>query len=106
MGKKHKPPKRKQRLVNYFNEQAGVCVYCHDDMTLDLRQSNTATIDHVIPRNKGGKSVENNEVACCSECNSRKSDKHVVAFLKETAARSAKPVIIQFPLFDNEPEIA
>ena len=32
------------------------------------------TIDHVMPRSKGGKSVWNNVVAACKSCNQRKKD--------------------------------
>jgi len=32
------------------------------------------TIDHVIPRSRGGKSNYNNCVACCSACNNKKAD--------------------------------
>lgn len=42
------------------------CVYCGHAAD---------TVDHVIPRSRGGDSSWQNLVACCSPCNVRKSDK-------------------------------
>lgn len=44
------------------------CVYCN-------RSANT--VDHIVPRAKGGKSTWENLAACCSSCNNAKSDKTV-----------------------------
>lgn len=49
-----------------FARDAWICAYC--DSTIDL------TIDHVIPRAKGGTSTWENVVACCAPCNRRKGD--------------------------------
>lgn len=43
------------------------CGYCGDKKLI--------TIDHVIPRSKGGKDTFENCVACCVHCNERKGDK-------------------------------
>jgi len=44
------------------------CQYCgHSGKDL--------TIDHVVPRNRGGPSTWDNLVACCLRCNNRKGDK-------------------------------
>lgn len=43
-----------------------ICQYCGSDDRL--------TIDHVIPRSKGGEHVWENVVASCSPCNHRKGD--------------------------------
>ena len=40
------------------------CAYCGD--------RNNLTIDHVIPRCKGGTDFTKNVVCCCSDCNQRK----------------------------------
>lgn len=42
------------------------CVYCG-------KYGNT--IDHIVPRSKGGKDSFENCVACCSKCNNKKTDK-------------------------------
>lgn len=44
------------------------CQYC-GQMVRDL------TIDHVIPRGRGGPSSWDNLVACCSKCNNKKADR-------------------------------
>jgi len=46
------------------------CQYCED--TFDFKD---LTIDHVIPRSKGGKSRWDNVVTCCKRCNHNKADK-------------------------------
>jgi len=44
------------------------CQYCG-------RKESPMTIDHVIPRNRGGKTDWDNVVCCCMSCNSRKGDR-------------------------------
>lgn len=43
------------------------CVYCGSQRNL--------TIDHVIPRSRGGKNSWTNLVTCCRTCNLKKADK-------------------------------
>lgn len=45
------------------------CQYCNTALT-----SRTATLDHVIPLSKGGKTNWQNIVTACSPCNSRKGN--------------------------------
>ena len=40
------------------------CAYCGDKSNL--------TIDHVVPRSKGGPDFTKNVVCCCSSCNQKK----------------------------------
>lgn len=42
------------------------CAYCGGEAT---------TIDHIIPKAKGGSDTESNLIACCRTCNTLKSDK-------------------------------
>ena len=44
------------------------CVYCG-------KESKKLTIDHIIPKSKGGKSTFENCVACCKQCNLKKGHK-------------------------------
>jgi 5-methylcytosine-specific restriction endonuclease McrA len=46
-----------------------LCQYCGMQLCRE-----TATIDHVIPRSRGGKSTFINTVAACSPCNKKKAD--------------------------------
>jgi len=43
------------------------CQYCS-------KQTTPLTLDHIIPKNKGGKDSWENLVAACSKCNTRKGD--------------------------------
>jgi 5-methylcytosine-specific restriction endonuclease McrA len=88
--------KRNSRLIEYFNEQSGACAYCHTDMTLDLGHSNTATIDHVVPKSHGGKKNKFNELAACLKCNIEKGDKNVVMFLKKKVGDVHDGPILKF----------
>ncbi|GAA5028446.1 HNH endonuclease [Marivirga lumbricoides] len=51
---------------NIFKRDAHTCQYC--GVSKDL------TLDHLIPRSKGGKSSWNNLVTACKKCNARKGD--------------------------------
>jgi hypothetical protein len=48
------------------------CAYC--DAKLNSRN---ATIDHILPKYKGGHSVTANMCCCCSECNRSKGSEHL-----------------------------
>lgn len=51
-----------------FARDRWTCQYCG-------RERGSLTIDHVIPRCKGGSSSWDNIVACCAPCNRRKGDR-------------------------------
>jgi 5-methylcytosine-specific restriction endonuclease McrA len=44
------------------------CQYCRKQLTM-----NTTTIDHVIPRSRGGQTTFRNTVTSCNKCNSYKA---------------------------------
>ena len=77
--------KRVIRLVNYvrvpFNSgkdsyPTRSSIYKRDDHECQYCGStHNLTIDHVIPRSKGGKDEWTNLVACCTKCNLKKGDK-------------------------------
>jgi Restriction endonuclease len=46
------------------------CQYCHK-----VFPANELTLDHVIPRSRGGESTWENLVACCHPCNNRKGNR-------------------------------
>lgn len=47
-----------------------ICQYCATALTTE-----TYSLDHVLPRSRGGTSEWDNIVACCKDCNSEKADK-------------------------------
>ncbi|MBC6401408.1 MAG: HNH endonuclease [Ekhidna sp.] len=51
---------------NIFKRDNGKCQYCGTSKDL--------TLDHVVPRSKGGKSTWTNLVTACKKCNSVKGD--------------------------------
>jgi len=57
-----------------FARDGGRCVYCNAEAT---------SLDHVIPRSRGGQHVWENVVSACHKCNFFKADK----FLKETGLK-------------------
>ncbi|MCS5490150.1 HNH endonuclease [Algoriphagus limi] len=53
--------------ANLFRRDNGECQYCGSNRHL--------TIDHVLPRSKGGKTSWTNLVTACNRCNVNKGDK-------------------------------
>lgn len=53
---------------NVFRRDEHTCQYCAT-RTFDL------TLDHVLPRSRGGPTSWENVVACCKACNARKRDR-------------------------------
>ena len=60
--KSHKPSKKM-----LWKRDEGKCQYCSAKVSIS-----SATIDHVIPRSRGGKETWCNLVIACSKCNSKK----------------------------------
>lgn len=54
----------RKRIYKRDNNQ---CVYCGSEKNL--------TIDHILPRSRGGKNSWTNLVTCCSSCNRKKGDR-------------------------------
>ena len=50
-----------------FKRDNNQCVYCGNEKNL--------TLDHIIPRSRGGKNTWTNLVTCCSSCNLKKANK-------------------------------
>ena len=59
------------------------CVYCGDS-------SHRLTLDHVVPRSRGGDSVWENVVTACGPCNLRKGDR-LLEEASMTLRRQPKP---------------
>lgn len=54
--------------VSAWRRQKGLCHYCKRPVAIG-----DATVDHVVPRSKGGK-TKGNTVMACWTCNNRKGD--------------------------------
>jgi len=55
----------RQQIFKDWNWQ---CAYCSKQLN-----ENTATIDHIVPKYKGGHNVRSNMCCCCSQCNRDKA---------------------------------
>jgi 5-methylcytosine-specific restriction endonuclease McrA len=66
--KKKSAPRFRKRAV--FNRDGWLCQYCNEQLT-----SSNATIDHILPRSKGGMTSWKNCVTACKPCNKKKADK-------------------------------
>ena len=56
---------------NVFLRDMYTCQYCGDSQL----NKKTATLDHLVPSSKGGKSVWENAVCACGPCNANKGNK-------------------------------
>jgi len=54
---------------NVFLRDNFTCQYCNTKISDNL------TIDHVVPKSKGGKTIWTNVVTCCKKCNLKKGNK-------------------------------
>ena len=73
---------------NVFKRDGQKCQYCGSSKDL--------TLDHVIPKSKGGKSTWNNLVTACKKCNSLKGDKSPEEAEMPLAKKPFKPSYIMF----------
>lgn len=55
---------------NIYQRDGNTCQYCHRKVG-----NQHMTLDHVVPKSKGGKSTWSNVVASCTWCNAEKGDK-------------------------------
>lgn len=62
---KTKPVKLNRKRI--FKRDNNECVYCGSKRNL--------TIDHIMPRSRGGKNTWSNLVTCCSNCNIKKGNR-------------------------------
>lgn len=75
-----KKPKRSSsaaRRRRLFTEDPR-CAYCRVELEFE-----DSTVDHKIPRCKGGNNSRENTVLCCNFCNNNKGSKTVSEFRKE-----------------------
>lgn len=62
------------------------CQYCANDFT-----SSELTLDHIVPRSRGGKNSWTNLVACCKKCNQTKRDRTPEEADMELIKKPVKP---------------
>jgi 5-methylcytosine-specific restriction endonuclease McrA len=74
-------------------------IFARDDWTCQYcgTSHNHLTVDHVIPRSKGGPSSWDNVVTCCAPCNRRKGDrlpKHANMHPRSTPAPPSSTIFV------------
>ena len=70
---------RSSKAVRALKEAFNTCVYCNTEMVIEYGYGNSVTLDHIVPKSQGGKTV----IGCCYDCNHQKADKPLDTFLKE-----------------------
>jgi hypothetical protein len=66
-----------------WNKSDGHCYYCGVKIIPFGRDDNSYSVDHVIPRVRGGTDDIENLVPCCRRCNSSKRDKGLFSWISE-----------------------
>ncbi len=81
-------PQRSRALSrkNILMRDRNTCQYCGR-----LASAPELTLDHVVPRSRGGKSTWENLVACCKPCNHQKRDR-LPAEAEMTLLRPPRPL--------------
>lgn len=69
---KDKQTKNKRRVI--WEKTNGRCYYCGAQLPYRGKGKLFYTIDHLIPKAKGGSSCFTNLVPCCLDCNKGKAD--------------------------------
>ena len=73
---------------NVFKRDGNECVYCGKGRDL--------TLDHVLPKSRGGKTIWNNLVAACKSCNGRKGDNTPEEAGMSLSKKPFKPTFVMF----------
>lgn len=84
--------------INILARDSYRCQYCFKKLNVM-----NATIDHVIPKSRGGNGTWENLVACCTDCNKRKGDRtpHEAGMILRAHPR--KPVWL--PVLRNKEDV-
>jgi len=82
-----RPPKFQRKTL--FERDEWRCQYCGDTLT-----RRAATVDHLVPRCKGGKTSWSNCVTACLRCNKNKGHKSLAEAGMQLAKRPANPSVV------------
>jgi hypothetical protein len=79
---------RAERLRRILERDGGECVWCRRPLAAGDRN---LSLDHLIPRLKGGPAWPENELAACRPCNRARGHTAPVAWLEDCEARGLRP---------------
>mgnify|MGYP003389081240 CR=1 FL=1 len=75
---------------NLFIRDSGICQYCSVNVTLK-----TGTIDHFVPKSKGGQHIWKNVVLACTKCNQKKGSKMPINFHLKVTNTPREPTLYE-----------
>jgi 5-methylcytosine-specific restriction endonuclease McrA len=79
---------RAERLLRILARDGAECVWCRRPLAPGHRD---LSLEHVVPRLKGGPAWAENEVPACRACNRRRGHLAPSAFLADCEARGLSP---------------
>jgi 5-methylcytosine-specific restriction endonuclease McrA len=79
---------RAERVARVLERDGSKCVWCGRPLAVGDRE---LSIDHVVPRLKGGPAWAENEVPACASCNRRRGHAAPTAYLEACRARGLEP---------------
>ncbi len=79
---------RAERLLLILERDGPECVWCRRPLAAGHRD---CSIEHVVPRLKGGPAWPENEVCACRPCNRRRGHAAPAKWLEECEARGLRP---------------
>lgn len=74
-----------------YNRDDWCCQYCNKKLSY-----NSVTIDHIIPKSKGGKTTWKNCVVCCKQCNRIKGSKFAHELNMSLLKQPSEPKLVHF----------
>lgn len=78
---------RKERRVAIYLRDGMCCVYCGSSKKL--------TLDHVRPRSRGGQGWSHNLLTACYDCNTRRGDSSLRAFIATFPEKEQKGIVMR-----------
>jgi CRISPR/Cas system Type II protein with McrA/HNH and RuvC-like nuclease domain len=94
---RYRPTNLKVNRKRIFKRDKSTCQYCGSKKNL--------TIDHVIPRSRGGGNTWTNLVTCCSRCNVYKGNKTPKEANMKLINKPYEPSIFSSVLYDDAGKI-
>lgn len=72
----------KKVRLDLYDKQGGRCFWCSKALVLpvaghSVQKDDTATMDHLIPKSKGGRNFKSNFVVACAGCNRTRGCQYV-----------------------------
>lgn len=90
---KFRPPTLRVNRRRIFKRDDFTCQYCESKRHL--------TIDHVVPKSRGGKNTWDNLVTCCSRCNTKKGNRTPAEAGMKLINQPYTPTIVSAGLYDE-----